>query len=148
MAKLIKNLEKISPDEEIMEGDFKSFIFKGEDDNNEFSIYIRNSSLVDYAEKCIEHFNSLPDDMIDEICHGLIESCHLSDDEDFELPELENVRDILEYCWFGSMTVDVPEDDEISYIIEGEGDWGEAVGFVIKNSTLAYVGDDYENYLQ
>lgn len=147
MAELIKNLEKISPDEEIMEGDFKSLIFKGEDDNNEFSVYIRNQSLIDYAEKCIEHFNSLSDDMIDEICHGLIESCHLSDDEDFELPELENVREILEYCWFSSMTVDVPEDDEISYLIEGEGDWGEAVGFVIKNSTLAYVGDDYEEYL-
>ncbi|MDE7098740.1 MAG: hypothetical protein K2O60_06305 [Ruminococcus sp.] len=147
MAKLIKNLEKISPDEEIMEGDFKSLIFKGEDDNDEFSVYIRNISIVDYAEKCIKHFNSLSDDMIDEICHGLIESCHLSDDEEFELPELENVREILEYCWFGSMTVDIPEDDEISYLIEGEGDWGEAVGFVIKNSTLAYVGIDYEEYL-
>ncbi|MDE7364826.1 MAG: hypothetical protein K2N27_08115 [Ruminococcus sp.] len=147
MAGLIKNLEKIAPDEDIMEGDFKSLIFKGEDDNDELSIYLRNPSLVGYAEKCIRHFNSLSDDMIDEICHGLIESCHLSDDEEFELPELENVRDILEYCWFSSMTVDVPEDDEISYLIEGEGDWGEAVGFVIKNSTLAYVGDDYEEYL-
>lgn len=145
MSKIIKNLEKVAPDEEILEGNFISRIFINED-GNELFVYIRNSNIIDYAEKCIEHFNSLSDDLIDEICHGLIESCHLSD-EDFELPELENVREILEYCWFTSMIVDVPEDDEISYVIEGEGDWGEVVGFVIKNGTLAYVGADYEEYL-
>lgn len=146
MSKLIKNLEKIAPDSEIMEGDFKSRIFSGED-GNELSVYLRNESLAEYAEKCIEHFNSLSDDMIDEICHGIIESCHLSDDEEYELPELENVREILEYCWFNSMAVDIPQNEEISYLIEGEGEWGEAVGFVIKDSTLAYVGVDYEEYL-
>lgn len=145
MSKIIKNLEKVAPDEEMLEGTFKSSFFQNED-ANELVLYIRNGKIIDYAEKCIEHFNSLSDDMIDEICHELIESCHLSD-EDFELPELENVREILEYCWFTSMIVDVPEDDEISYVIEGEGDWGEIVGFVIKNGTLAYVGADYEEYL-
>lgn len=142
---MIENLELLAPDEEILEGTFRSNFFRNED-VNELSVYIRNGKIIDYAEKCIEHFNSLSDDVIDEICHGLIESCHLSD-EDFELPELENVRDILQYCWFTSMTVDVPEDDGISYVIEGEGDWGEVVGFVIKNGSLAYVGVDYEEYL-
>lgn len=145
MSNIIKNLEKVAPDEEIMEGDFISKIFSGED-GNELSVYIRNGDIIEYAEKCVKHFNSLSDDMIDEICHGLIESCHLSD-EDFELPEVEDVREILEYCWFNSMTVDVPEDDGISYVIEGEGEWGEVVGFVIKNGTLAYVGFDIEEYL-
>ena len=137
MSEIIKNLELIAPDEEIMEGTFISNFFHDED-VNELSVCIRNGEIIDYAEKCIEHFNSLSDDVIDEICHGLIESCHLSD-EDFELPELENVRKILEYCWFTSMTVDVPEDNRISYVIEGESDWGEVVGFVIKNGSLAYV---------
>ena len=145
MSEIIKNLELIAPDEEIMEGTFISNFFHNED-VNELSVCIRNGEIIDYAEKCIEHFNSLSDDVIDEICHGLIESCHLSD-EDFELPELENVRKILEYCWFTSMTVDVPEDNRISYVIEGESDWGEVVGFVIKNGSLAYVGVDYEEYL-
>lgn len=145
MSELIKNPEEYAPDEEILEGNFISRIFINED-GNELFVYIRNSNIIDYAEKCIEHFNSLSDDLIDEICHGLIESCHLSD-EDFELPELENVREILEYCWFTSMIVDVPEDDGISYVIGGEGDWGEIVGFVIKNGTLAYVGDEFEEYL-
>lgn len=145
MSEIIKNLELIAPDEEIIEGTFISNFFHNED-VNELSVCIRNGEIIDYAEKCIEHFNSLSDDVIDEICHGLIESCHLSD-EDFELPELENVRKILEYCWFTSMTVDVPEDNRISYVIEGESDWGEVVGFVIKNGSLAYVGVDYEEYL-
>lgn len=139
---LIKNLSANLPDGSILEGTFTSRIFRNEN-SAEMLIYFNS---LDYAEDCIEHFNSLSDDVIDEICHGLIESCHLSD-EDFELPELENVRDILEYCWFTSMTVDVPEDDGISYVIEGEGDWGEVVGFVIKNGILAYVGVDYEEYL-
>lgn len=145
MSKLIKNLEKVASDEEMLEGTFKSSFFQNED-ANELVVCIRNGEIIDYAEKCIKHFNSLSDDIIDEICHGLIESCHLSD-EDFELPEVEDVREILEYCWFTSMIVDVPEDDGISYVIGGEGDWGEVVGFVIKNGTLAYVGVDYEEYL-
>lgn len=143
---MIENLQKIVPDEEILEGTFTSSFFSN-DGEKELVVCIRNGGIIDYAEKCIEHFNSLTDDVIDEICHGLIESCHLSDDEDFELPELENVRDILDYCWFTSITVDVPEDDGISYVVEGEGDWGEAVGFAIKDGSLVYVGDDYEQYL-
>lgn len=145
MSELIKNPEEYAPDEEILEGNFISRIFINED-GNELFVYIRNSNIIDYAEKCIEHFNSLSDDMIEEICHGLIESYHLSND-DFELPELANVREILEYCWFTSMIVDVPEDDGISYIIAGESDWGEVVAFIIKNGALAYVGADYEKYL-
>ncbi|MDE5569445.1 MAG: hypothetical protein K2I82_02185 [Ruminococcus sp.] len=139
MSKMIKNIEKIAPDEEILEGTFKSNFFRSDIDD-ELSVCIRNSEIIDYAEKCIEHFNSLPDDVIDKICEGIIESC----EEEYEL---ENVRDILEYCWFTSMAVDVPENDGISYVIDGEGEWGEVVGFVIKNGSLAYVGIDFEEYL-
>lgn len=146
MSGLIKNLEEIAPEEELLEGTFISNIFSSED-GNELSIIIQNSGIIDYAEKCVEHFNSLSDDIIDEICHGLIESCHLSD-EDFELPELENVREILEYCWFTAMSViEVPEEYGIAYVIEGEGDWGETFGFVIKNGSLVYKGIDYNEYL-
>lgn len=139
MSGIIKNYEKIAPDEEILEGTFTSRFFRS-DEGNELVVCLRNGDIIDYAEKCIEHFNSLSDEMIDKICEGIIESC----EEEYEL---KNVRDILEYCWFTSMTVDVPEDDKISYVIEGEGDWGEVVGFAIKDGDLAYVGADYEEYL-
>ncbi len=144
-VKMIKNLKKIAPDEEILEGDFISTFFQNED-CNKLSVYIKNGDIIDYAEKCVEHFNSLSDDVIDEICHGLVESCNLSDEE-FDLLELEDVREILEYCWFYELIVDVPENDGISYVVGGEGGWGEAVGFVIKDGKLAYVGDNYEEYL-
>ena len=143
MNDIIKNIIVVD-DEGTLEGTFTSEIFPN-DETQEMTVYIRNKSLMDYAEKCINHFNNI--DMIDEICYGLIESCHLSDCEDFELPELEDVRDILNYCWFTTLSVDKPENDGISYTVEGEGDWGEVVGFVIKDSSLAYVGQDYEEYL-
>lgn len=136
---MIKNLQKIAPDEEILEGTFTSNFFRNDGDN-EFVVCIRNGEIIDYAEKCIEHFNSLPDDVIDEICEGIIEICEKEYD-------LISVRDILDYCWFCDMTVDVPENDGISYVIGGEGDWGEVVGFVIQDGTLAYAGTDYEKYL-
>lgn len=143
---MIKDLRLIDPSMGIAGGSFKSKIFKNEN-NDELSVCLRNLSLADYAEKCIEHFNSMTDDMIDEICHGLIESCHLSDYEEFELPELENVRDILKYCWFVELIVNIPENAELSYLVEGEGDWGEIIGIVIKDGNPAYVGADYEEYL-
>lgn len=139
MSKIIKSLKKIAPDEEILEGTFTSSFFSN-DGEKELVVCIKNGDIIDYAEKCIEHFNSLSDDVIDEICDGILESC-------IEEYEIISVRDILEYCWFYDMTVDVPEGDGISYVIGGEGDWGEVVGFVIKNGSLAYVGADYEEYL-
>ncbi|MDE6501668.1 MAG: hypothetical protein K2K02_07105 [Ruminococcus sp.] len=143
MSKIIKNFKEIAPNKEITKGTFTSKFFKNEN-TQEMTVYTRNKSLMDYAEKCINHFNSLSDDMIDEICHGLIESCHLSDsDVDFELPELENVRDILDYCWFTSLVTIA--DDGIYYLVEGKGDWGEEVGFVIHNDNVNYVGYDYFN---
>ncbi|MDE7104998.1 MAG: hypothetical protein K2O36_03870, partial [Ruminococcus sp.] len=60
MSEIIKNLELIAPDEEIMEGTFISNFFHNED-VNELSVCIRNGEIIDYAEKCIEHFNSLSD---------------------------------------------------------------------------------------
>lgn len=139
---LIKNLSANLPDGSILEGTFTSRIFRNEN-SAEMLIYFNS---LDYAEDCIEHFNSMTDDIIDEICQRIIKSLKLIG-ADFELSEFENVRDILNYCWFTSMTVDVTENDGISYIIEGEGDWGEVVGFVIKNGSLAYVGTDIEEYL-
>ncbi|MCM1505851.1 MAG: hypothetical protein NC177_01770 [Ruminococcus flavefaciens] len=140
---MIENLDYFAPDEKIMEGSFTSRIFKDYRDDR-LLIYLEDETIQNYAERCIEHFNSMTDDMIDEICHWLIESCHLSDYEDFELPELENVRDILDYCWFTTMIVDTPKNDGISYTVEGEGDWGEVVGFVIKNGNVSYVGPHFE----
>lgn len=140
MNDIIKNIIVVD-DEGTIEGTFTSEIFPN-DETQEMTVYIRNNSLMDYAEECINHFNNMPDDMIDEICRRIIKNLQLNG-ADFELPEFENVRDILNYCWFTTLTVDNPENDGISYTVEGEGEWGEVVGFVIKNGNVSYVGENY-----
>ena len=39
-------------------------------------------------------------------------------------------------------------DDEIAYAVEGEGEWGENIGFVIKNDSVVYVGADYLEHME
>ncbi|MDE5556622.1 MAG: hypothetical protein K2J32_02835 [Ruminococcus sp.] len=142
---LIKNISANLPDGSILEGNFTSRIFRNEN-SAEMLIYFNS---LDYAEDCIAHFNSMPDDMIDEICHGLIESCQedYSVNKDFKLPEPENIRNILNYCRFNTMTVYKMKNDSINYAVSGESDWRKFVGFVIKDGTLVYVGFEYEEYL-
>ena len=69
--------------------------------------------------------------------------------EDFELSALENSLDILKYCWFSTLYVNMlHKDDEIAYVVEGEGDWGKSIGFVIENNKVIYVGVDYFDYMK
>lgn len=134
--------------DERTEGRFKSSFFSDDSGSPDLYIYIENASLADHAEKCVESFNDLSDKVIIEICKGIYKCAEQGgENEDFELPRLDNVRDILEYCWFTAVYVRTPEDDgDVSYIVEGEGDWGEVVGFVIENDRVAYVGTDYFDY--
>lgn len=40
------------------------------------------------------------------------------------------------------------EEDEIAYVVEGEGDWGDVIGFVVKDNKVIYVGTDYFSYMK
>lgn len=149
---MIENLHKAFDDMEfsgkiiecrVIEGTFESRIFKNENDNK-LSIILENDNLIEYAEKCIEHFNSLSSDMINLICKNIIK-CYNNFggiNEDFTLPSLENPKDILKYCWFAVMFVTAPQTDEIAYHIVGEGDWEECICFTIKGNRVLYVGRD------
>lgn len=92
----------------------------------------------------------MSDDMVDEICRGVVKCCEKgSISKNFELPEIKKAKDILDYCWFHELTVNTPENDEISYLVEGAyfmGGWGEIIGIVIKNGKLRYVGTNYGKY--
>lgn len=147
---MIKDLRLIDPPMGIAGGSFKSKIFKN-DGTDELSVCLRNLSLADYAEKCIEHFNAMPDDMVDEICRGIIKCCQQGGtNKNFEFPEIKKTKDILDYCWFHELTVNTPENDKISYLVEGAyfmmKGWGEIIGIVIKNGQLCYVGTNYGKY--
>ncbi len=132
------------------EGEFISSFFRNEDDNK--LLLFAKRDLSDYkqcAEKCVIAFNSLPDSVIDEICEKLI-ACAKDGGiaEDFRLPHIDNPREIMKYCWFYSLYVNMKDkDDVVSYAVSGEGDWGEEVGFFVRNDTVEYVGTDFFDYL-
>ena len=61
-----------------------------------------------------------------------------------EADGLSDPQDILQYCWFAALYVDMAgAEDEVGYVVEGEGDWGEPVGFAVKGDRVTYVGPDY-----
>ena len=42
----------------------------------------------------------------------------------------------------------INDDDEIAYTVEGEGDWGTEVGFVIRDNKVVYAGINYLDYIK
>ena len=107
------------------EGSFQSKFFQDDEHKHRLSIYINDDKLKECAEKCVESFNNLTDGMIDEICTQL----------------WENIKD---ECTLSKIN----DDDEIAYAVEGEGDWGTEVGFVIRDNKVIYAGVDYLDYIK
>ncbi len=127
------------------EGSFKSAFFRDDENGDELTVMAARPELSECAEKCVEAFNGLTDSEIQEICKGIIDCIKENGmDEDIDLPTEDNALDILKYCWFTTLYVNMlSDDDEIAYVVEGEGDWGEVIGFAVNNGKLVYVGIDY-----
>lgn len=98
-----------------------------------------------YAERCIEHFNNLSDDLLDCISEALCRYCEAIryDAEDvfgdLGLPEKIEGREILNYCYPTSMSVEVPTSYNIvGYSIEGNCNWEPEHGFqlIIRDDKL------------
>lgn len=132
------------------EGSFNSSFFRNDENSDELIVYVKSPDLKECAEKCVEAFNNLTEPVINAICEKLI--CCAREggiNEEFELPAFGNAFDILNYCWFVAVYVDMAgKEDEIAYVVEGEGDWGEAVGFVIRGNKVIYVCVDYFDYMK
>lgn len=134
-------------------GRFNSKFFRNDEGGDEFIVYVNSDDpdFMESAEKCVDSFNNLSEPVINEICQKLISCAQEGDglDEEFELPALDNPLDILNYCWFMALYVDMKSiGDEIAYAVEGEGEWGENIGFVIKNDSVVYVGADYLEHME
>lgn len=132
------------------EGCFKSEFFRDDEGKDELCVYVNRPDLKVCAEKCVGAFNHLTETQIDEICKGIIKSVREnSRAKGFELPEPGHALDILDSCWFTALYVNMlEEDDEIAYVVEGEGDWGEEIGFAVKNNEVVYVGMDYMDCME
>lgn len=133
-------------------GIFDSAFFVNDEDNQLF-VYTDTSKdgHVEMAEKVVAAFNSLSMETIRKICEGLIESCkeESGTEEDFDLGELERPEDILNYCWFVAVYVDMNSpSDAPAFAVEGEGEWGENVGFVVDNGEVVYVGTEYLEHMK
>lgn len=75
----------------------------------------------------MEAFNALPEAAVREIC-GQLAACAEEGGLD-EADGLSDPQDILRYCWFAALYVDMEgAEDEVGYVVEGEGDWGEPGG--------------------
>lgn len=132
------------------EGSFISEFFCDDENGNELFVYTKNPELSECAEKCVHAFNSLSESEIKKICENIINSIKESGrDEYIDLAILENSLDILNYCWFVSLYVNMlSQEDEIAYVVEGEGEWGDLIGFVVNNGKILYVGENYFDYMK
>ena len=115
-------------------GSFRSRIFKDcKSDDDYLQIYL-SKDTIEYAEKCVEHINNMPDEMVDTICRAIIKSSTKE-------YEIENVRDILKYCRFDFLYTFDSESDEIAYTVEGDSEWGEDIVFAVRGNKILYVGN-------
>lgn len=136
---MIQNLEY--DEEGIGEGTFKSRYFRDDMGEDEFTVYFKGKSFLGYAEECVQHFNALPESVINDICQKIIEYVQ-QDYEDFPLPAFGKPTEILNYCGFGSLEIGYPKHG-IAYVIQGEGDWGDSFEVIIKNGQPVYAGTEY-----
>ncbi len=137
-------------EEGFCEGTFRSRFFRNEEGGDELSIGVKSPDLKECAEKCVEAFNHLTESAISEICKEII-SCAQEGgaDEEFEFPSPDNALEILNDCWFTTLYVNMlSQEDETAYVVEGEGEWGDVIGFAVKNDEVIYVGPDYFDYME
>ena len=129
---MIENLQYLVPDIKVMRGTFRSRIFKN-GENDILAVYLPNDTIKDYAEKCVEHFNNMPDEMVDIICKAIIKRS--SKDYSFE-----KSRDILKYCEFTQIRLYIPENDEVVYTSDGLNNNGEDISFIVRGNKVLYMG--------
>ncbi len=137
-------------EEGFCEGSFKSSFFRDDENGDELSICAKSPELSECAENVVEAFNALTESDIMEICKGILNwATENGVAEEIELPSSDNALEILKYCWFTTVYVNMlrPE-DELAYVVEGEGDWGEVIGFAVVNNQVIYVGTDYFDYMK
>ena len=109
---------------------------------------------IEYAEKCAEAMNSMPDELIETICRAAKRYClgfldeiggasangiHLTVPVDENTPPREMLK-----CFYCALIVDPPEDpSRIGYQLSGNCDWEEEHGIEIDilDDKLVYLGE-------
>ena len=131
-----------------LEGKFDSLLFKCE---ATIEISVDEGTTEEYAEKCVQHFNSLNNEMIEKIKEW-VNKFYLYTldeiDEEFAEEIKENMLDykgkenILEYLSNLHMYVFYPKDDRIGYNIECDCPWEpeQQCSIIIRENEVLYIG--------
>ena len=123
--------------------------------DTEIDVDLYDDAPIEYAEKCVEAMNAMPDELIDEICRAAKRYCleFLDDIGGAELNDIvltvpidENTppREMLKCCDVGNLIVSVPKDpSRTGYQLSGNCDWEEEHGIeiVILDDKLVYLGE-------
>jgi hypothetical protein len=110
---------------------------------------------IEYAQKCAEAMNSMPDELMNAICRAAKKYCieFLDDIGGAELNEIEMTipvdedtppREMLKCFEVGTLAVETPEDpSRIGYQLSGNCDWEEEHGIEIDilDDKLVYLGE-------
>ena len=115
---------------------FKSGVFRNRGGESRIEIYFDEE--WDFAAKCAEHIRTMPDDMIEKICSGILNQ--YNNQTERTLPGLEKTTDILQYCFFEDADVYYNDDEIPAYILRGTTEWGSRLYITVKGSKILFVG--------
>ena len=110
---------------------------------------------IEYAEKCVEAMNAMPEELIDDICCAAKRYClefldavggAEANDIELRIPVDENTepREMLKCFDIGAMVVTVPKDpSRVGYQLSGNCDWEDEHGIeiAILDDRLVYLGE-------
>lgn len=150
MDRHMKNIKDLKEYEFGLEGLFYSNLF-----SKEIRVAIDDDSSVDFAESCIDYFNSFDDRLINDICEASIRYCN-----DFleaigeEQRDFNKVRDILELIYPSALIVPYPEQGAKPVVrMELNCEWEVEHGMeiIVREDKLLYLGafngeDPWHNY--
>lgn len=139
-------------DEYYQNGTFASVLFQ-----RQIPIHIDPEADMAYAEQCVEHFNHLSDQMIDQFCKMAIAYCEFMREEwaEFEdiypdiveaiqreIPKRLHGREVLSFLTTPEMYIEPPEETISGYTISSACIWEpeHALDWIIRGNKNLYAG--------
>jgi hypothetical protein len=124
--------------------------------NSDVEIMIMENTPIDYAEKCIDHFNNLPKDTIDLILERLVKYCEFMTDEwqtmglyediaadiHKKMPDGANKQTILTHVTPNVFVIEAPKEPVPAYSIDCNCVWEpeHGVEMILRDNNVLYVG--------
>ena len=115
--------------------------------HTDIAVYLDFDVSLAYAEKCIEHLESLSDDIINAFCSGAVRYCEsfrdLFDELEIDIPDGISGRDILRYIEPKAIIIEKPLDDDPAFHMECACAWEveHALEWSVRGNTVLFVGE-------